>query len=442
MIFLSPASWFSTLRTVLHPFSRLAHGFLWTSLGNISAQVLGLLGGILAARWLGKSQFGELSLIKSTVLMLGVFAGSGFSVTVAKYVSEHRDREPERCGEVIAFVSKIAIGLGLIVVGASAVFASEIVLYAVGTKNLALAFQLAAFLALLNILSGIQQGVLVGLESFRALSILVAVEASITLAGTAIGASHGVLIECLTGIAAAAVLNVALRGWVTRTRIRDNGISVRWREKCTDRSLLWKFALPSVLLGLLVWPFEWLSRVFIARTPIGMEELGKFAAAYSWGALVLFLPTQIASPSLPILSNLYGKRDRKGFLRTARMILVLALILGMTVALTLAVFSTFIVHLYGDAFGDARGALLILLAAYSLSTVTVLGSIFAACGRMWWQVLHYGAWGLTLAAGAFMWRAYGAEGLAGSYVAAYLALVICQATFAFRLLSETRTATV
>ena len=429
---LRPPNW----RPSRQLFSRLAQGFFWTSVGNIAAQVLALLGGIVAARWLGKTQFGELSLIKSTVLMLGVFAGSGFGVTLAKYVSEHRYQSPQRCGEVIALVGRFAIGLGLILTAACAVFAPELVLYAIGNEDMAMAFRLAAFLALLHILSAIQQGILVGLEAFRPLSFLIVLEAAVTLVGTAVGASRGTLIECLIGISVAGLLNVALRAWVTKFHILQSGIVVNWRGRCDDTSVLWKFALPSILLGLMIWPFEWLSRVFIARSPLGMDELGKFAVAYSWGALVVFLPTQLAQRSLPVLSNFYGMRDRAGFLRTARIVLALALASGLLVAAAMAGSTTLILRLYGEAFVDARGALLILLAAYAISSATVMGSIFTACGRMWWQVFHYGVWGLVLIVGAYLWRAHGAEGLAASYVAAYLVLVICQIAFAYRLIAR------
>lgn len=432
----------SNLRSALRPYSSLARGFLWTSAGSIAAQVLGLLSGIIAARWLGKSQFGELSLIRSTVLMLAVFAGSGLSVTVSKYVSELRDSDPERCGRVIVFVSKVAIGLGILVVGVSVLYAPELVQHTIGSTHLAVAFQLGLFLVLLYIFSAIQHGVLVGLESFRPLAFLIAVEACITLAGTAIGARHGLLVECLVGIVIAAVLNVILRSWVARSRIRQRGIVIRWGEKFSDPSLLWKFALPSILVGVMIWPFEWVSRLFIARTPNGMDELGIFAAAYSWGVMVLFLPSQIASPSLPILSNLYSKGDRRGFLRTASMTLLLALISGIAVALILAASSDLIIEFYGESFANARGVLFVLLIAYATASISVLGSIFAACGRVWWQVIHYGAWGLTLAAGAYIWQSSGANGLANSYVVAYLVLIACQATFAYRLLGQTRDPTI
>jgi O-antigen/teichoic acid export membrane protein len=421
----------------MRPFVRVIRGFLWTSAGNITAQGIGLLAGIIAARWLGKSQFGELNLIRSTVLMLAVFAGSGLGITVSKYVSEFRDREPQRCGQVIAFVNRVAIGLGVLVVGVSMAYGTELVQYALGTRELAVAFQIGAFLVLLHLFSAIQYGVLIGLESFRALSTLLIVEACITFLGTAIGARDGILVECLLGILVAAVVNATLRGWAARSLVRHHGIAIPWRGKFTDTGLLWRFALPSVLIGAMIWPFEWLSRLFVARTGNGMDELGIFSAAHSWGVLVLFLANQITTPAVPALSNLYGAGDRNAFLRTARIVLAMASISAIAVALVLAAGSELIIEFYGESFANARGVLFVLLLGYAVASFSVLGSIFSACGRMWWQVLHYAVWGLTLAAGAFLWRSSGANGLAWSYVCAYIALVTCQATFAYRLLRRT-----
>lgn len=407
-------------------------------LGVVASQGIGLLVSIISARLLGKVQFGELTLVRSTVLMLGVFVGSALGTTVAKYVSEHRNQDVVRCGRLIGYAIQISAGLGTVLISSSFVFGSDLADLAMGDRHLTLPLQLGTILVLLNVLSGIQQGILLGLESFRTLSVLLAAEAVVTLVGTSIGAMSGGLTGCLVGMVLASLTNIALRGFVVKLRISQNGIVLLWRGRFADMSVLWNFALPSLLIGVIVSPSEWLSRLFLARTPNGLGELALFSAAYSWGTLVLFLPNQIASPSLPILSNLYAKGDRAAFLDITILALSLALISGGTVATVIALNSDWIMRFYGDSFSSSAGILPLLLIAYVIASLTILGSVFAACGHMWWQLLHYGTWGLTLLACAFLWRAHGAAGLASSYIVAYAVLLVSQILFAMRLLVEAR----
>ena len=60
--------------------TRFVKGMFWTLVGTVLSQGLQLLATIFVARWLGKSEYGELGVVRSTIGMFGVFVGLGLGL--------------------------------------------------------------------------------------------------------------------------------------------------------------------------------------------------------------------------------------------------------------------------------------------------------------------------------------------------------------------------
>ena len=109
---------YSCSPTALHPLLkkleaseiglRLARGIFWSIGGATISRALMLLAMMLVARFLGKTEYGELGMIQSTVGMFGVFAGFGLGMTATKHVAEYRRKDPERAGRIIAMAWIVA----------------------------------------------------------------------------------------------------------------------------------------------------------------------------------------------------------------------------------------------------------------------------------------------------------------------------------------------
>ncbi|MGP8236443.1 MAG: oligosaccharide flippase family protein, partial [Limisphaerales bacterium] len=103
--------------------SRLARGTFWSVAGAVLSRALGLVGSVLLARAIGRTPFGELGTIQSTVGLFGTFAGLGLGITATKYVAELRETDKNRCGRVIGLTLSTALaggaiaGLGLLLFG-------------------------------------------------------------------------------------------------------------------------------------------------------------------------------------------------------------------------------------------------------------------------------------------------------------------------------------
>ena len=91
---------------------RLAWGAFWSLAGAVISRGLALLSSILVARLLGKTGFGELGMIQSTVGMFGAFAGFGLGLTATKHVAEFRQKDPVKAGRILALANIIALASG------------------------------------------------------------------------------------------------------------------------------------------------------------------------------------------------------------------------------------------------------------------------------------------------------------------------------------------
>ena len=67
---------------------RIANGAFWSLTGIALAKFLVLVAGILCARILGASHFGELGIVRSTIGMFVVIGASGLGYTANKYIAE------------------------------------------------------------------------------------------------------------------------------------------------------------------------------------------------------------------------------------------------------------------------------------------------------------------------------------------------------------------
>jgi O-antigen/teichoic acid export membrane protein len=94
---------------------RIASGAFWSLFGSIISQGLILIASILIARILGKSTYGEFSIIRSTLSMFAVFGGLGIGMTATKYVAEFKFKDNQKAGRIIGLSTLIAIVSGFLI---------------------------------------------------------------------------------------------------------------------------------------------------------------------------------------------------------------------------------------------------------------------------------------------------------------------------------------
>ncbi|MBI5586258.1 MAG: oligosaccharide flippase family protein [Deltaproteobacteria bacterium] len=407
--------------------ARVARGTFWTLVGSLTAQGTGLLGSILCARILGSVGFGELGMVRSTVLMFGVLAGTGLGLAATKYVAEFRTADPPKAGRMIGLLLNSALLLGGVVTLVCLIGAAPLARWVLKAPHLSGALQMGCFLLLLNTLNGVQLGAVCGFEAFRTQSRVIILDGMFTLILMPAGAWVSGVTGAVGGLVLASLLGFVIKQKAMHQECEQAVIPVSYRWISQEFPALWRFVLPAVLVGVSIQPFEWLSRLLLVRQPNGYAELGVFTAVYTWVQLIVFLPGQISAPTMPILSNLLagGKTARlKHFIFSSQ---VLVFSLAVLTALPLVLLSPYMLRAYGSEFIAGRASLLVMTAALVIGAATMITrAFFAASDRMWWQVGHTTAWGFFLIVGCVFFIRYGGLGLSFSYLIAYSWLAFIQ----------------
>ncbi len=423
--------------------ARFAKGTLWSLAGIIISQGLTLLAAVIAARLLGRVGFGELGMIQSTVGMLGVFTGMALGLTATKYVAELRASDPERTGRVIGLTIVLSLLTGGLVAGLVYYTAPIVAAKALSAPGLSFALRVGTLLLFWNAIAGAQEGVLAGFEAFHRVAQVNLVVGVITLPLLTGGVILGGLPGGIWGLALAAAGRVVAGQMLLRRECSTAGVRISYRGFVSEWPIIFKFSAPAILSGALVSPVGWAANAMLARQPRGYGELGVLNAALQMQRLLTFFPGLLAKVAVPILSSMLVAGRRRESKRLVGMTILISAAVAAPVLLVLLMFSGPVMGLFGDGFAS-RGLVLKIsaLTAALVAAQTPVGSLLAASGRMWLGSAMNGGWGAVLLASAWfaLERGYGAEGVAGAYLLAYICHSAWLGHFSVRVLRATQPA--
>jgi O-antigen/teichoic acid export membrane protein len=285
--------------------SRLQQNMFWSVAGAASTQGSSLLAAVVVARMLGIERFGQLTLIQTTVLLIGTLGEMGFTLTTAKFVSRWRVLDPARTGRLIGW-SLRATGTSALVMTA---LLGGLEPY-LGLSNLAgLSMEIRAGCALLffEMLNRVQFGALAGLEAFGSTARVQIWRGILTLPCVWIGTWLGGLLGAVLSMAFVSMATVLIGHWVLRNQCRALSIPLHYRgtfelDILTTSMSLW-------ISSLLLTGSSWAVVVLLSHQPSGFSELGLYNAADKWKTALLFFPQMLFQVTLPMLSHSHAMED-------------------------------------------------------------------------------------------------------------------------------------
>lgn len=401
--------------------SRLTVDSVWAALALGLPQLAQLAASIPVARVLGAEHFGALSIIQGTVLMVTVFGGPTLGLTAAKFVAEHRGPSPERAGEY----ATMAITIAWI---ASGVLALAVLLLApwlcrdvLKAPQLTGAMRLAAPAVLFTGVGGALSGIFAGLRSFRPLAWLSAMRGALTLALLLVGSRLAGLYGAVVAVDFAVAAWVISTQWTLRSIARRAAIPIPVPASRDTLGSLLSFSLPALLGGVASMGANWLAMAIIARGPDGLHEAGVFSAANQWRMAVLFVPTAIGQPLVPLLAEAFGGREAERFRTVLRLAFRLTALAAVLPGLVLVLAAPLVMRAYGTAFAPSAPVMqLLVVAAVVASLVGVIGAAMSSAGRMWAGYLLNLIWALVFLGMTALLAARGALGLAVACLVSYL----------------------
>lgn len=401
---------------------KIVHHSFWILLGNVLSKSTLLMATIVMARYLGKNEYGQFGIIKSTILMFAMFAGLELGMTATKYISQYRSSDKAKVERIVGLSNVFAVSVSLLVSLFVLLFSSQIATE-INAPHLYKEVRISAFILFFSSLNGIQNGILAGIQRFKQLSINNAVAGILSSVGLIVAAKYFGLSAVVIAFGSNFLilfllnLNSLKRHFYPEYRIKF------WdRGNFMEAEVLWKFSLPAILAGLMVGPVTWYCNYLLVNQPRGYEHMASFDIANQWRNTILFIPAALAQIALPLLaSSVHNKNEYKTVFNKN---LKLNLYVGVTLVIVFVIASPVIVRLYGNMYHDALIPIIIMFVTTGLITVNnVIGQAIASQGKMWLGFYANFIWALVLVISCYVLvtqYSLGAVGISLSYLISYL----------------------
>lgn len=400
---------------------RLAKGAFWGGIGFVLSRGVAIGVSFVLARLLGQSGFGEYGMVNSTAGMIGGMAGLGIGWTVVKHIAEFKISDPDKASRILALSSAITWASAFLYAVAFVALAPWLAANTLSAPHLAPLLRISAFTLAFGVINSVQTSSLTGCEAFRT-NTQVGVICSLVQSGLVfVGAWQWGIHGAIGALAVSMFITVVVTRWYVIKEWRRFHLRLCWHDVRKEWRVLLDFSLPTFLSGILVGPILWGCNALLANQPGGYEALGIYNAANQWQQAIQFLPGLLGTALLPVMADKYGKGDWAGSVSVMWKMskMYAGIVLPLAVVLSLA--SPWIMRGYGESFAAGWGAFVLTIAAAALyAVITPLGHLFLASGRMWIGFWMNAGWGAAMLAFSWWMVRWGAEGLAGARLLAYL----------------------
>lgn len=400
---------------------RLVSGAFWGGAGGAISRGAVLITSFFLARILGQTQFGEYGIVNSTAAMLSAVAGLGVGTTATKYVAEFRHTDKARAGRIINLSSMVTWGSGCLYGIVIWCLASWLAKTTLAAPHLVGALQISAISVALGVINGAQNCSLAGFEAFK-VSALISMISGITQSLSILaGAYCWGLTGAIVGMAFSTALSVVVTMFALGKEMARFDIRNEWRQAWSEWRVLLGFSLPAFLTTMIAGPVYWTCNALLANQPNGYNELGVFNAANQWYAAIGFIPGVLTTAALPIFSERFGAKDCAGNFGIMKVLMKLTALVVIPLCICLSLAANVILRGYGAAFGDRPWVLIFSVAAASAQCITVpCWYVIMASGRMWTCFVMNFGWSVILLAGTLCLIRFGATGVAGARLIAFL----------------------
>lgn len=410
---------------------------IWSSIGSFVLQSLSLLSLILIARFFNKSEYGELSILRSTILMITLFASLGFSITATKYISQYNAIDKIKTGKIIALLNILSISSAILFALLLLLLTPFIAYFFLDSPDLIFELRLGVLLLFFSTLNSIQNGILIGFESYRNIAIANIITALISFPIQLYLAYRLNVEGAIIGLGITYFILWLTNFFMVKKVLILNEIKLVYRDLKSESNILYSFSIPAFFSSLLVIPVLWYCNIMLVNSDNGFQELAVFDAANQWKTALLFIPNVLAQISLPLFSKHIN--DKSKFKEVLKINLIVTFVITFIIAFAVALFSKQIMNLYGSSYMDNYFLLIMLCVATLLISINgVIGQVLVGSGKMWIGLLFNFFWAILMLSSSwyFIWQGLGGISIAYALIFSYALLSVIQFLYVFKLMKN------
>lgn len=411
----------------------LIHAASWSLVGAILSRILTLLGSVIVARTLSKSEFGEYSLVLSTVYLFAGASSFGLNIIATKLVAERKIEQGD-ISSLINGLTKLIFALSMAGVVAF-ILLGDVIAGQVHEAHALFELMLYGSIFLFGMtVAGVQSAIFFGLDGYKQVAIgnmaqsIFSVLLTVILVDTlgAKGALAGLgIAQAFQCICFQYLISKSVKPF--RGASRDNTVSFSWVMQTLGQSA------PVFLSAMMVMPVTWVQNMLLAKQQNGLAEIAVVGLAGQWKMAILFIPGILSSIIVPRMIKFDRANDSSGYYKFFRLNLYICLILGVILLGAAIVLSYAVGFIYGDAYVRDQWVFVIFSFVAVLMAINgVIGQVIISLGRVWLGLAFNFSWACVVIVSTYYFvidLSLGAIGVAYSYVAAYLLHCVWQFAF-------------
>ena len=277
---------------------------------------------VVISRALGITEYGVYG------LLFGDHRVRGFNHRVADgtdgtvFVSRYRESEKKKAAAVISIVSKFSWGVAAVFLLLLTPFSQHVSVALLGSGGYQAATLLGIIFIGATIVSGVQDGIAQGFEIFEFLAKLKILSSVLVLASIYPAARYFGLTGVLCAILGGLVFKFLILQMTVMSRRKDAGIPAVG-SGVSFRSLVGNFALPSMVVSLLVGLVTWAGMFILSKQQLGFDGVAIANTGLQWRGPVLLLAASLAVLPVPAFSRLFASNDMGGAKKLRHTLLLL-----------------------------------------------------------------------------------------------------------------------
>lgn len=417
---------------------RILKGSFWVMIGSLASKILVFCATIAVVRIIGKHDYGQLSIIRSTIQMFVSLSAFGMGTTATKFIAQYRASDANKTAKIYVVANTFALCIAIFTSILIFIFAHYIAFNMLKAPELLTDIKIAAIILFFSLLNGAQTGTLAGFEDFKRIAksalLLGVLELSLLSAGALLYGVRGAILGYGLSYCFAFMYN----SYYIKRHIKEIGSDLRTvirNLKMTDFDIIYQFSLPVALTSWIGMPCLWYSKTYLVNHA-GFEEMALYDVSDQWRAQILFVPSIVSQALLPILSNTIAQKDKHSTIHALTINMKINGGITFTVAVILALLSPWVLKIYGSEYTDCLPLILLAFAGAIDSISNVCGSFIFSSNRAW-SILKFNAtWALVLVVVSLTMinNNAGASGLAVGYFLANITLTSLMVIKTYRIL--------
>ncbi len=413
---------------------RIANGTFWTVFGSMGAKILILVCSMIVARILTSEQYGELGIIRSTIMFLVGVASAGMGATASKFIAENREKDKPKVINIylvmMIFTIIMAFVVGILIFGLSSYIATN----SLSASHLTNEVRISAMMVFFCVINGSQLGILQGFERFKSIAIVNVLTGVSEFILVILGAMYYGVGGAVFGYAVSFIITTIAYEVYIKNNIKRLGLSIKTELKklrITDFRVIYRFTLPLALSSFIVIPVIWWTKTYLIQRS-GYVEMAVFDIADQWRSQILYIPTLLTGILLPIISNIQDAKDK--FWKIVKINFISNFAISMLAAGVIVCCKDLILSGYGPSYVEHYMPFVVLaISSVIISCSNVMIPILISKNLVMQGLIFNVISSSLLVVGCinFVNAGYGATGLALAFVFAYLVTLLAQIVYVY-----------